>query len=241
MLIKSRAIVLHTLKYNDESLIVELLTEATGCVSFIVRISRSGRAAVRHMLFRPLALLDVEWNHRGGSGLRRLKSALPAVPLVSLPYEPHKTTMALFLAEFLHHAVRTAQEPGLLFDYIFQSVEWLDTTNGSCANFHIVFLLRLARFLGFEPNLSEAGPQTYFDLEGGRFTQTRPQHPNIILPEEAARLPLLMRMNFATMHLFRFSGNERSRLLEHINTYYRLHLPSFPELKSLSVLREVFA
>ena len=38
MLIKSRAIVLHTLKYNDESLIVELLTEATGCVSFIVRI-----------------------------------------------------------------------------------------------------------------------------------------------------------------------------------------------------------
>lgn len=100
MLIKSRAIVLHTLKYNDESLIVELLTEATGCVSFIVRISRSGRAAVRHMLFRPLALLDVEWNHRGGSGLRRLKSALPAVPLVSLPTNRTKRRWRSFWLNF---------------------------------------------------------------------------------------------------------------------------------------------
>lgn len=48
-------------------------------------------------------------------------------------------------------------------------------------------------------------------------------------------------MNYATMHLFRFSGAERSRLLGHINDYYRLHLPGFPELKSLPVLAEVFS
>lgn len=241
MLIKSRAIVLHTLKHTDESIIVELLTEATGSVSFAVRVSRSRRAAVRHTLFRPLALLEVEWNHRATGGLQRLRSAQAAVPLVSLPYEARKATVALFLAEFLHHAARTEAAPGLLFDYVFSSVEWFDAARGNCANFHLVFLLRLARFLGFAPNLDGAAPGACFDLEAGRFTAQRPAHPHFIGPDEAARLPLLMRMNFGTMHLFRFSGAERSRLLEHINAYYRLHLPAFPELRSPAVLREVFA
>lgn len=50
MLTESRAIVLRTIKYNDESFIAETLTEGHGRVSFLVRISRSPRAAVRHTL-----------------------------------------------------------------------------------------------------------------------------------------------------------------------------------------------
>jgi DNA repair protein RecO (recombination protein O) len=42
------------------------------------------------------------------------------------------------------------------------------------------------------------------------------------------------------MHLFRLSRSERNRILELLLTYYRLHLPAFPELRSLSVLRELF-
>lgn len=242
MLLKSQGIVLHTLKYNDDSLIVDVLTEAVGRVSFMVRISRSPRTAVRHTLFRPMALLDLEWNHRPGTtGLRRPKSAQTAVPLVSLPYDPHKAAMSLFLAEFLHHAVRDESEPGALFRYIFQSVEWLDTCRRGFANFHLVFLMRLSRFLGFAPNLEDWRPGDFFDLEASRFVALRPLHGHCLVPEDAARLPLLSRMNFGTMHVFRFSGSERSRLLGYINEYYRLHLPDFPELKSLAVLKDMFS
>lgn len=230
------------MKYNDEAIIANVLTEAAGCVSFIVRVSRSPRSAVRHTLFRPLALLELEWNHRPGApGLRRPKTAQTAVPLVSLPYDPHKAAMALFLAEFLHHAVRDEYEPGALFRYVFQSIEWLDACRKGFANFHLVFLLRLSRFLGFAPNLEGMREGDYFDMEASRFVPVRPLHAHCIEPADAARLPLLMRMNFGTMHVFRFSGAERSRLLEYINDYYRLHLPSFPELKSLAVLKELFS
>jgi len=47
-------------------------------------------------------------------------------------------------------------------------------------------------------------------------------------------------MDFATMHLFRLTRAERARLLEVIVRYYRLHLPAFPELRSLSVLHELY-
>ena len=33
---------------------------------------------------------------------------------------------------------------------------------------------------------------------------------------------------------------ERNRCLDVIMTYYRLHVPNFPELRSLKVLRELF-
>lgn len=240
VLTTSRGIVLHVFKYNDESLIAEVLTETSGMTSFLVRVSRSPRVAVRHTLFRPLALLELTWNQRAGAGLRRPKTAQVALPLCSIPYEPHKTVIALFLAEFLRGAVRVETEPGPLFDYVFRSIEWLDTSQAGYANFHLVFLLRLARFLGFEPNLADAWPGACFDLEAGEFVGVAPAHGHYLPPADAARLPLLMRMNFGTMHLFRFSGSERSRLLEHINTYYRLHLPAFPEMKSLAVLKELF-
>lgn len=242
MLLKSQGIVLHTLKYNDESIIANVLTEAAGCVSFMVRISRSPRCAVRHTLFHPLALLELEWNHQAGTtGLRRPKSAQTAVPLTSLPYDPHKTAMALFLAEFLHYAVRDEYEPGALFRYVFRSIEWLDACRKGFANFHLVFLLRLSRFLGFAPNLEEMHTGYCFDLLSGDFVPDVPVHGHYVAAAEAAKLPLLMRMNFGTMHVFRFSGAERSRLLEHINEYYRLHLPNFPELKSLAVLKALFS
>ena len=59
-------------------------------------------------------------------------------------------------------------------------------------------------------------------------------------PEEAARLTRLMRMNYETMHLFAMSRMERARCLTIMNEYYRLHLPNFPVLKSLEVLKELF-
>lgn len=240
MLTESRAIVLRTIKYNDESIIAETLTEGYGRVSFLVRISRSPRAAVRHTLFQPLALLNIGWNHREGSGLKRPKSVGVSTPLVSIPYDARKSTVALFLSEFLQAAVKIEDASGLLFQYIYNSVEWFDTAPKDFANFHLVFLLRLVRFLGFAPNLEDYHPGDGFDLEAGRFVAKAPLHGHFLYPEDAAKLPLLERMNFATMHVFRFSGSERSRLLGYINLYYRLHLPSFPELKSLAVLQDIF-
>ncbi|MDO4929938.1 MAG: DNA repair protein RecO C-terminal domain-containing protein [Bacteroidales bacterium] len=240
MLVTTRGIVLHTFKYNDESLVAEVLTETEGVVSFMVHISHSPRAAVRYTLFRPLALLEFSWNVRPGGGIQRPKSVQVAMPLCSIPFDPYKTTMALFLAEFLRSAVKVETDAGPLFEYIFDSIVWLDTCREGYANFHLVFLLRLARFLGFEPNLENASPGAYFDLEASQFTFFLPTHRHYLPPVDAARLPLLMRMNFGTMHLFRFSGSERSRLLEYINIYYRLHLPDFPEMKSLAVLKELF-
>lgn len=237
---KSRAIVLHTVRYNDDALIATVLTPAAGCVPMWVRISRSRRAGVRHTLFRPLAVLDLEWVDRPRAELQRPRSAQVALPLASLPYEPHKAAIALFLAECLYHAVRSEPDTRDLFSYVIRSVEWLDTCPGGFANFHLVFLLRLTHFLGFMPNVADARPGDYFDLRASCFVSSQPVHTDYLVPAEAALVPKLWRMSYATMHLFRFTGEARSRLLGQILRYYALHVPGFAEVKSLDVLKEIF-
>ncbi len=241
MLITARALVLHTFRYSDEALIAHCLAEGRGSVSFVVRVSRSKRAAVRHVLFSPFATLTLTWNDRATAELQRVQQATVAEPLTSIPFEPSKQAIVLFLSEFLHHAVRLESDPSTLFAYITASIRWLDAAPSGYANFHLVFLVRLARFLGFSPNVElPAEGAAWFDLRAGCFVGVRPMHGDVAEPAEAQFLPTLMRINFGTMRLFRFTSEQRAALLRHIIAYYRLHLPGFPELRSLDVLHDLF-
>ena len=241
MLQKTRGIVLHTLKYNDTSIIADIYTELSGRTSFLVAMSHSRKAAVKSVLFQPLAFIEFEADYRPNTTLYRIKEAKSFYPFSSIPYDPYKSSMALFLAEFLYRAVREEGENRSLFAYLEHSVVWLDECKDGFANFHLVFLMRLSRFLGLYPNLEDYHTGDYFDLLNASFISIRPQlHSFYINPEEAGRLRQLMRMNYDTMHLFMMNRMERIRCLTVINDYYRLHLPDFPALKSLEVLKELF-
>ena len=101
MLQKTKGIVLHTLKYNDTSIIVDMYTELSGRTSFLVPVPRSRKAAVKSVLFQPLSFIEFEADYRPNATLYRVKEAKSFYPFTSIPYDPYKSSMALFLAEFL--------------------------------------------------------------------------------------------------------------------------------------------
>lgn len=237
---KSLVLVLNVLRYADDKIIAECLSEEEGSVTFVVRISHARRAVVRHTLFRPLAVLEVEWVSSPRGGMARPRAARTALPLVSLHAEPVKQALTLFLAEMLLHITRAEVGDARLFPFVVRSLEWLDAAPQRYANFHIVFLFRLAQFLGIPPNLDDRG-LPFFDLLAGEFTALPPQHPHFVQGMECRAFAQLMRMNFGTMHLFALNRQERSRILRLVIDYYRLHLPTLPEPKSLDVLNEVFS
>lgn len=238
---KTSAIVLHCLRYNDTSYIANVYTETVGRASYIIKVSRARNVGVRPSLFHPLALLELEAEGKNTAQLRRITEARLLYPLHSLPLDPFKSAIALFLGEFLHHALREEGMNRPLFAYLLHSIRWLDSCEGiAVANFHLVFLMRLSRFLGLYPNLDDYVPGDCFDFLGACFCRRPPLHGHFLRPEEAVFIPRLMRMNFGTMHLFAFNRLQRLRCLEVLNDFYRLHIPSFPQLRSLEVLRELF-
>lgn len=234
-------IVLRTLKYNDASNIVDIYTERNGRASFLVKIPRSRKSGVRSVLFQALALVELEAEFRPNSSLHRIREAKSLYPFSSLPYHPYKSSIAMFLAEFLCRALKEEDANESLFAYLLHSIRWLDGCGErSFANFHLVFLMRLSRFLGVYPNVDNYTSGCYFDMINACFTPLLPKSGSYLEPEEASRIRLLLRMNYETMHLFGMTRVERNRCLSVINDYYRLHLPDFPTLKSLDVLKELF-
>ena len=127
MLQKTVGIVLHVLKYNDTSNIVEMYTELSGRASFLVTVPRSKKATVKSVLFQPLALIEFEADYRPNTSLFRIKEAKSFSPFTSIPYDPFKSAIALFLAEFLYRAIREEAENRPLFAYLQHSILWLDT------------------------------------------------------------------------------------------------------------------
>ncbi|MBO5698684.1 MAG: DNA repair protein RecO C-terminal domain-containing protein [Bacteroidaceae bacterium] len=241
MIHTSKAIVLSITRYNDDTIIAETYTEQNGLVAFAVKINRSARASIRHTLFQPLALLEICWEEKSTKrSLMRPKSVRAIQTFASLPYDPHKMAMALFMAEFLHYALRSEPDSLYIYAYIEQSLLWLDHCNKNFANFHLVFLVKLTYFLGISPNVENPERNEFFDLRASCFVNARPPHQDFIPNPEAQFIPMLLRMRYENMHVFKFNGTERSRLLHYINTYYRLHLDGFPDLKSLAVLKELF-
>lgn len=240
MLQKTIGIVLRTIKYNDSSIIANIYTDLYGHASFIVKVPHSKKAVVKSVLFQPLALIEFEANYRAMSGLHRISEAKSFAPFHSIPYDPYKSAIALFISEFLFRALREETENRPLFAYLIHSIKWFDECKKGFANFHLVFLIRLSRFLGLYPNLENYHKGACFDLMNANFVTLRPFHSSFISPEESYRLTNLIRMNYDTMYLFRMTRNERNRCLTVINDYYRLHLPDFPVLKSLEILNQLF-
>ena len=162
---------------------LEKYTFLHGRISFITNIPRSLKAAVKTVLFQPRSLIELEADFKNKAGLVRIKEAKPYSPFTSLPYDPYKSSIALFLAEFLCRAIREETENAPLFSYLQHSLIWLDECRTGFANFHLVFLMRLSRFLGLYPNLDNYFPGDYFDLQSGCFVATPPQlHTSYINP-----------------------------------------------------------
>ncbi|MBQ8708962.1 MAG: DNA repair protein RecO [Bacteroidaceae bacterium] len=272
-----RGIVLRTVKYGDTSIIVDLFTESHGRMSFMASTSRAKRSVRSVSFWQPLSMVEfsAELLPNGGK-LPRPSDVRTYYNYIDLPFSPIKSTLALFLAEFLSAALREEKENTPLYRYIESSLQWLDLADSpaSIANFHLAFLMHLSRFIGIYPNLDVSGnlnpnsplsavnsplstvhfqlstlnsqlstlnSQLYFDLLAGTYCDRQPSHAHFLRDEEARVLPVLFRMNYPTMHLFRLSRRERQRILHVLNEYYRLHVPGFPELKSLEILQELFS
>ena len=241
MLVKTEAIVLHAFKYGETRVIVDVFSRESGRLSLIASLPKTQKGRLKKQYFQPMTLLEIAYESRQRVQLQQLKDARLLTAYTSVPFSPEKLALALFIAEFLYHALRSEQQNEPLFAYVCDAMLWLDTVETGFANFHLTFLMRLSRFLGFYPNLDDYVDGCVFDLRAATFSLQVPTHRDFLQPDDSRRIHTLMRMDFSTMHLYRLNRQDRNRIVDVLLQYYRLHIPQFPELKSLSVLQELWS
>lgn len=239
MYIDDKGIVLRTVRYDDKSFIAHLFTASHGHVTFMVNVSRNKRSGMSARLFQPLSFLSFQWDAKPNTTLHRMREVRLLLTLQDIPYNPLKRSVAMLLAEFLTYSLGNEAENPDLYIYIEHSVQWLDAAPDGYANFHLVFLLKLARFLGFAPNDEGYGDGSLFDLARGRFTTMGVPSDELLCSADASFFYRLYNATYTTMGSVAMSRYDRARIVRYLARYYALHIPAFPAIRSLEVLQDV--
>ncbi|MBP6609754.1 MAG: DNA repair protein RecO [Paludibacter sp.] len=239
MLIKTKGIVLHTLRFSDTSTIVTIYTEMYGRTSFMVRGMNNKKSTTKAAFFQPLTLVDMDISFHPGKELHTIKDIRIDIPLAGISINPIKNALALFISEILYRTLRLSTPDEQLYVFLAQSIQVLDHTQELTANFHLVFLLKLTRFLGCEPHFNQQSGKC-FDLMNGEFVQMRPLHVHYITDPLTEALCQLATVDYFSMSDLNISRSVRIDLLKTLIEYYKLHIPNFHIVNSLAVLQSVF-
>jgi DNA repair protein RecO (recombination protein O) len=237
MLVKTKAIVISSLKFQEKSLIVKCFTLSDGLKSYFVRDAFSSRKSNQKIAyFQPFSILEIEAIHKNKGTLENFKEIKLAVPFQTIHNTITKSTIVLFLSEMMHYSIHEEEENEALFTYLETALLWLDA-HDEMANFHLIFLLEATKYLGFYPDNTDVD-LPFFEMTEGIFT---PFHAISSLSQYETQLfKKLLSLKFES-DLKTFHVIERQLLLKILIDYYSFHLEGFRKPKSLDVLKEVFS
>jgi DNA repair protein RecO (recombination protein O) len=237
MLITTQSLVLNAIRYQEKGLIVSCYTRSHGIKKFFIASAfSSGKSGNKSAYFQPLTLLETQINFKNKGALEHFKEIRIGTPYANIPFDIHKSSIALFLSEVLYHSIKENEPDEALFDFLETALIWLDT-HDDVLNFHLIILYKITKFLGFYPNINpEQG--RYFDLQNGTFSNEKNYHS--LNEAESELFVQLSTLNFDenSPHL---TGINRRTLLKILMDYYALHIDGFKKPKSLDILKEVLS
>lgn len=237
---KCRGIVLNTIKYGEKAIIVQMLTDTLGRQSYIVQGVASSKGRSSKMAhFQPLFALNFEGLVSDKSDLHRLKDVESGIVLRTLPYDVKKSTIALFMAEVLYRLIAESEPNQSLFDFVWGSIEALDTIDEGVANFHLWFLSNISRFLGFAPG-NEYVQGAFFDMREGLYTTIQPLHDKFFSREQSRLFTDMLECDVLCLGEIGLNRAQRVDMLSALVEYYKVHLESIKKVQSIHILQEVF-
>lgn len=237
VLVKTKAIVISSLKFQEKSLIVKCFTLSSGLKSYFVRDAFSSRKASQKIAyFQPFSILEIEAVHKNKGTLENFKEIKTAVPFQTIHTDIVKSTMVMFLSEMLHYSIQEEEKNEQLFLFLETALTWLDH-HDEISNFHLILLLEITKYLGFYPDASEID-LPFFEMNEGVFTLF--QKANVLSEHETNLFKKLLELKFDNDQKV-FHVLERQILLKILIDYYSLHLEGFKKPKSLEILKEVFS
>lgn len=170
-------------------------------------------------LYQPLTILELVVYEREGVALNYIREARCRHIYRHIPGNMIRETIAFFLNELMTRSVREQSHPEELYEFLEGSLLQLDAEKEPSNDFHLHFMVRLCRHLGF-------GARDAAEITGGK-----------ILPDE---------LRAGLQHIL--DGNQteinretRREILGLLSGFYQDHIENFGQLKSVEVLQEILS
>ena len=209
-------IILGYTRFGENRLVVHTLSREHGRRSFILRVGKGAGMA----LFLPMNIVEASITENPKSQLWNASKFSSRHPLSSIRNNLYKNTITLFMSEVLLRAVKDGAAEDGLYDWCLRSILTLEELEGNFANFPVRFLVDFADALGFRPSWGDVAPFAGEHLED---------------------LQRFLGAGFAESMLIPLTGAQRNALSDSLIRYLEFHTESTLNIRSLKVLRELFA
>ncbi|MDR2928147.1 MAG: DNA repair protein RecO [Cytophagaceae bacterium] len=240
MLCKTHGIVLNHTRYGESNAIFHIFTRELGMQSYMVNGVFGKKKRDKALLLQPLCILELEVYHKDNKDIQRIKEFKLARHFERLPFVQERRAQLFFVAEILLRILRNENANHPLYDFITESILFLDSDCEGIENFHLFFLFKLTKYLGFYPNNAHAGKLAFFDFHDGNFAEHEPQHPYFIPPSEAQIFNRLFSCSNSTLKQLAVNVNERRILQKSLLALYDRHFAGLGKLRTVDVLPELF-
>ena len=242
MQIKTKAIVLRCTNYGDNKLITRLFTEEQGVQSFITTKSAGKGKGKYTALLQPLSLLVIDYKQLPNKHLHSFTDVTMLHAYTSVHSNMVKLSIAQFISELLHKSINENEHyASAFFTFMENSLIYFDVTHENFENFHLYFLIEFSRYLGFYPQVLDDNETTYFDLYNGMFCNYSVNSAFMLDASVSGLLLQCLNITITNFMALKFNYHQRKQLLTAITDYYRIHVNSIEEFKTIGVLQTVLS
>ena len=156
MVSKTNGIVLNYIKYKETSIISKIYTKEFGLKSYLINGVRTKKGKFNISSFQPLSLLDLVVYENKNSQIGRIKELKFDKIYFTNHHVQKKISICLFISEVLLKLITFQVPDKNQFNFVRNSLIELDKIVENYENFHIIFLIKFSKYLGFEiSNISD--------------------------------------------------------------------------------------
>lgn len=240
MIVKTKGIVLHTIKYGESGIICKIFTEENGLLSFIINGVRSSKGKEKAGLYQPMQLMEIVYQYQENKNLLYLKESRAAVTYQQIPFKFERAGYGLFILEVLNKTIKEEREPNYdKFNMIWDCLVYLDQAAKIHPSFHLSFMMKYITFMGYELDVEEE--KVFFDLQSGHSTNEQPAHIFYITGDEKKAWAFLKNEAYSKEPDILLNRERRLAILRHLEYFYQYHISNFTALNSPEVLSELYA
>lgn len=240
MIKKTRAIILHTIKYGESSLVVQAFTREWGRMSFLLKGARKTKKGNKSSLFQPLFLLDLDVYFKDGREMQWIKEATYVGAPPVFAGNIVKSTQAIFICELLSHTLQESEKNEALYGFLFNSIGVFNNPEFDSSSFHLIFMFKLMKYLGHFPQNNFSKESCYFDPGSGGFSPVAFGSDPAVEAKLGRTWYACFQAEYNTGDQLFMNQKSRNDFLDSLIDFYQIHYSQFGTLKSLDVLRSVF-
>lgn len=233
---KFTGVVLDHIPYSDSSSIIKLLSRDKGLQSVVAKGLKGKKGKSTRPLLRRMNVVEVEAYKGGKQSLGIIKDVRSLATGKRVP-DVKRTGILMFVNEVLCRTIKEGHAGPELFDLVVNLLATLEQSEHS-SDLHLIFLLKLTKAFGVEPELP-LGEVGYFDLIEGSPCGSAPLHGHFIEGRECMLFFRCLGTDLAIDASLQVDNKERRSLLDKILEYYSLQLDEKLELRSHKVLHTV--